>query len=36
MKDKIRQSTHIQDIWKRKVDQEFTTETLPPLPNKQN
>ena len=31
VRDKIRQSTHIQDIWKRKVDLEFTTETLPPL-----
>ena len=30
-RDKIWQSTHIQDIWKRKVDYEFTIETLPPL-----
>ena len=31
LKDKILQSIHIQDIWKRYVDQEFTTETFPPL-----
>ena len=32
LRDKIRrESTHIQDIWKRKVDKEFTIETLPPL-----
>ena len=39
LRDKILQSTHIQDIWRRKVDQQFTIETLSPLwavPNKLN